>query len=1511
MEAIDTLGTTSQGKKKIRAGILKLTSDDHPSLKQLHKVFINEDGSIRPDIYLKSIVSDLKEILELVLSYDNLYFHLHSFASPNKYKSLVFFVYQVRSKQSDPDVFSTIISMLDGKLKEIGSDILSMILQPVDNKLLIKAELLPQNIRTNCTVEMGLHEIPWFLEQMEYIIKPLISKTPVPRWEGQFFFGRDWKHQSIMLDHPRNMLVVGKEELLPNILAAKFINHAIILTSNPKIWQQQIDSGATITFHNIDNLGMSFLRVCKEYRGVAIKSMMAWQQLVAGNFNDWIVFGEVLDELFDQIAILEEYSISMLVEESSTIWDDLSAQQLKQSIQSKYSGIFQMGFFQKDKETDLFKGGFHVIDISELFVEEITALNIFFMTLAEHYLKDTWVFVNDLNYLQEASLYDSFEKIISQMDLRNICIRLSNMDSKPNWLKRIGVSIFDLQSARISIQVQTQLALDTLKNYGMPIVYTNYQKPTVLKLEEYVLDKELIPISEVQGQEIREEIGGNEGIEEEIEDELAEDPVEDEVDRAHDQAMDLLYTVPILASMMEFKGYTIDEIGYRVDLDRTINELLDILVNENSIEYNESDNKYHIHHNGRSQINQLIKSISPSEFFSEFKSGKSNAVVLSELKSRFTKEEEVSGKIVVLRDLVYFMRLLMDSGNEVQGKFYYQSLGLYAAILEAKFEESSSMHRITLEFVVIVKELGEYWKSKVDDAFDKLIEDLDINSEQEQSIEEIIEQDDELKEYIPEEPDTEKSEESPSIDEEISEITNEDEQSDPVPDPVHKPLSVYIDGPNVVYFNCDPDNKEAKADYIQFVINDLQKIDPTIDITVVVSTALYKYNIDRPEYLKALKREGRLIIADAKTDDDKPCIRFARKDDAFIITRDQYRNHRENLKLSRWLKERVIKFDLYPRKGLCNLTRFSDDINFEDIVEEYKLYHQDTVDLTKVVVNQTTSIEVVEPKKSSIFPQEESSPIKPSILQPVDHAEGVGDWARFSEYDYDKTSITYTADEFVFMCIAASTIKHSYMMEYNKLLQSLPLYLDVSIDRLLKKNILYGNDQLSTTFTLDQFAKIPGKVGSIDPMQQIKSFLEFLQSRPQVRDIPLEFLQDIWSLADGKKGRWLQVDTCLRALILSLYNYRVLGTEFNNIIGWLSILLKTRFLHVDASLAFLPPFLMNAYARYDVASIDKVLTTKVVDQFIKPGEFQAAFMLCSVLHIEQSKTKTQSIPPVLPGANLSLPKLPMHIPTCTESDFDHIDLQEEKKEIIEQAQEEIKEINYREIRLSWLEGISNKKIEYLMKGNVVYVRDILLMENKMEGLMKLKNIGKATANDIIKVVDSFIECSQPMEKIKQELRMKVVMPDVPSSAPHYADDVLPITDEPQVVGLLKSSDQFTLSEETINQIRTLGNEVFDEGIEVFFFKMFTEILLPSLDKELIVNDLSIEEIISKFNKVGSETSTLTTQLTSNYRASLENYQSYPDMRIHLMKTFIESTLKNLGEFKFNRGFIITLLKLFK
>ncbi|MHA2171198.1 MAG: hypothetical protein ACXAB7_14985, partial [Candidatus Kariarchaeaceae archaeon] len=120
-----------------------------------------------------------------------------------------------------------------------------------------------------------------------------------------------------------------------------------------------------------------------------------------------------------------------------------------------------------------------------------------------------------------------------------------------------------------------------------------------------------------------------------------------------------------------------------------------------------------------------------------------------------------------------------------------------------------------------------------------------------------------------------------------------------------------------------------------------------------------------------------------------------------------------------------------------------------------------------------------------------------------------------------------------------------------------------------------------------------------------------------------------------------------------------------------------------------------------------------------------------------------------------------------------------------------------------------------------------------------------------------------------------------------------------------TSDFHSLEKTVMEQVKATGIELQDKGIQDFLYKVLTEVLLPAIDPTLTTFK-EFEEVIEIFNRAGMETGVLTNVFTENFNAMVDLWhEGSADL---VMKQFVNKTIKNCDQFRYNEHFKNKLLE---
>jgi hypothetical protein len=564
------------------------------------------------------------------------------------------------------------------------------------------------------------------------------------------------------------------------------------------------------------------------------------------------------------------------------------------------------------------------------------------------------------------------------------------------------------------------------------------------------------------------------------------------------------------------------------------------------------------------------------------------------------------------------------------------------------------------------------------------------------------------------------------------------------------------------------------------------------------------------------------------------------------------------------------------------------------------------------------------------------SPIAPDELQAYEIGEDVGGWTPMQDlYDYSiEVPISETVqeklkpDEQLFLYLLSHSIEDKFflhdIMEYRR---QIPMYLDIRMEKITDIMDQKGQRYQLAKFQLNKLQPSDNNVNN--PNHLVQAFLDDLFEKRSVKDIKKETLAKLLSLVSDVSNVNTELDLLLQGIIQVTYNQQSCMNSWNNLIGWIHTLFKARFLHTDHSVSFLPRFMRQICQKNGISTIHMLLDTPMSQLDYSHDRFsdiqlestvRASYRLCEIvkLILKDTKTSNGTIPKPIPTASTSpISKKSSKLTgfeeqSVSEQDISALSDQVAKEKIkSELSQLETVSVDKPIVKMGWFNSITRGNSLHLSNGRICTVADYMdlgrTVADRIKGLIRVKYIGKKSAEKISRILELFLESDNPLEWLNQEGKQSILYGHeslLPSEVVVTNDTALPKTPVEKIDKKI-TSDFHSLEKTVMEQVKATGIELQDKGIQDFLYKVLTEVLLPAIDPTLTTFK-EFEEVIEIFNRAGMETGVLTNVFTENFNAMVDLWhEGSADL---VMKQFVNKTIKNCDQFRYNEHFKNKLLE---
>ncbi|MHA2403200.1 MAG: hypothetical protein ACXADH_09450, partial [Candidatus Kariarchaeaceae archaeon] len=712
----------------LRAGFIVLTHEDHPSMNQLFSVYMRPDGTVKPSLYLERICSALEQLADELKQYEHIHLHVYFSPTTSNFLKVVIVISEI-SDTSHFKGFDNLNSSIWENVIPIKPQNLQRLFVETSKGYAINPKSVTQNMIENRGIEVAKSELLYVISTLDKLHKIFGYNIKFPKWSGDYLLGFDHHDYPIYTNKFRNMVCYSDESLLTQFVNQEYITDAIILSRKPAIWEN-----LGIPVLKTDEVGLNFIQLYHTHPGIVLKTMQLFRSLLETNYRDWMLFAETMDEIISNSSIdmLSEYTMIQLCDESDSIWEGLTNQQLKLSLSTIYSHIFNLEFFNTNKATQIFQEGFWVIDISDLEPTQIAALSIFCLVLSDHGYTNSWIITNGLEVLMQSIGFDNLDKLLAyDLDLRNVILRFSLM-GRPSFLKKIDLTIFDTTRCEFDIKQLEKYGIDHLQELGLPILLNPDREPTVIRISPSlglnhanIIDKADLEREDDMTFEVDRVFDDEQAtqIEEKSDKFELEEMIESTVDDV-ELSTDIVNMVPILMVLREYpNGLKLQQIIEKVHLDVLVPDYVLQVISLQQVK--EHNGLYFLEYEGRNYLDDLEGQVIPSDDLGGITEHLS--VTLSNLRVGFNKGS-LAEKAEVMKDLVYLINLLTKEYG-IENFYYYQAMGLLAGLAQSAQEDDIMNKRLSIKVGKLIVDITTLWDDSLQDKFEERVDDLSVESE--------------------------------------------------------------------------------------------------------------------------------------------------------------------------------------------------------------------------------------------------------------------------------------------------------------------------------------------------------------------------------------------------------------------------------------------------------------------------------------------------------------------------------------------------------------------------------------------------------------------------------------------------------------------------------------------------------------------------------------------------------------------------------------------------------------
>lgn len=564
-------------------------------------------------------------------------------------------------------------------------------------------------------------------------------------------------------------------------------------------WTNKYHKEVSFQVHKLNEIGVDTIQLFHKNRDLLIEIIRSWVSIA--NSKKGIMYEmESLLELFDQmyktygIEQINEVQLKMFLK--TTTFDDFHEvdASIQNTLVSKYSPIFSHPFFNyKEKleigsgqverklwKKDIFSPGIHVIDISDTTQHDMLAIQAFIMILqGNFYFDNTWTLHSFGEGLRHS--YEKVEQVLSDIKIHQSVIHFTHVSNMPSFLKNHELMLFDKDfstyrvlksydantlfddSGDSSLLVYEQVDATLMKSLTPHMLDTLYDRNVMVKLppKEELFTHDLFPAkiieeydtSEVEAQsdpDVR--ISSDESIFSRPFDE-EEDNIKDEYEEDNYIGPELLFKIPIIATMKDLKQYNFERIEYGSNLPKDlVEEHIQDLISNRWMETstNEGIEVFFPTGKGKRIIDDLINAIPTIKSFQD------ELLLLMSQELGFEEEEEerkidhtnimdalltihlsyhnmtsYDDRLKLLQWFSSLCRYVADKFikfDDVLESYYFWSLGVYASFKKSQIISKRDEHLLIFRVKDIIKGISDIIIDRSLDDF--TLEQLDVDTDE-------------------------------------------------------------------------------------------------------------------------------------------------------------------------------------------------------------------------------------------------------------------------------------------------------------------------------------------------------------------------------------------------------------------------------------------------------------------------------------------------------------------------------------------------------------------------------------------------------------------------------------------------------------------------------------------------------------------------------------------------------------------------------------------------------------